>query len=118
MHTILGHCDLDIDFWFSCLEQYLLYITANFPQMCFMLDQFLLGHSSHYFDLSCFVFFLGKDINLCILKGFWPFKMHKKIFFSENLKKILGFTSKFRWGWVTLNTGIFFFFFLPNCSLE
>ena len=34
-----------------------------------------------------------------------PFKMHKKNFFSENLKKILGF----RYGWVTLNTGIFLF---------
>ena len=31
---------------------------------------------------------------LCILKGILPFKMHKIIFFSENLKEILGFTSK------------------------
>ena len=48
---------------------------------------------------------------LCILKGEMPFKMHKIIFFffSENLKKILGFTSKFRYGQVTLNTGIFLF---------
>ena len=35
--------------------------------------------------------------------------MHKIIFFPENLKKILGFTSKFRYGRVTLNTGIFSF---------
>ena len=28
-------------------------------------------------------------------------------FFQENLKKNLGFTSKFMKGWVTLNTGIF-----------
>ena len=32
---------------FSC------YITANFPQMCLMLDQFLLGHSSRVCDISC-----------------------------------------------------------------
>ena len=38
------------------------------------------------------IFFLAKYIILCILKGNSPFKMHKKIFFSENLKKILGFT--------------------------
>ena len=34
---------------FSC------YITANFPQMCLMLDQFLWGHSSHVCDISCFL---------------------------------------------------------------
>ena len=34
---------------------------------------------------------------LCILNGKMPFKMHKIIYiFPENLKKILGFTSKFR----------------------
>ena len=33
--------------------------------------------------------------------------MHRIIFFTENLKKVLGFTSKFRYGRVTLNTGIF-----------
>ena len=32
---------------FSCC------ITANFPQMCHMLDQFLWGHSSSVFDISC-----------------------------------------------------------------
>ena len=41
-------------------------------------------------------------------KAILPFKMHKIIFFPENLKKILGFTSKFMKGQVTLNTGIFF----------
>ena len=41
-------------------------------------------------------FFLEKNIILCSLKGEMPFKMHKKIFFSENLKKFLGFNSKFR----------------------
>ena len=32
---------------FSC------YITAIFPQMCLMLDQFLWGHLSHVCDISC-----------------------------------------------------------------
>ena len=36
---------------FSC------YITAFFPQMCLMLDQFLWGHSSRVCDISCFYFF-------------------------------------------------------------
>ena len=35
--------------------------------------------------------------------------MHKIILFPENLKKNLGFTSKFRYGQVTLNTGVFFY---------
>ena len=46
---------------------------------------------------------------LCILEDILPFKMHKIIFFPENLKKILGFTSKFRLDRVTLNTGIYLF---------
>ena len=33
---------------FSC------YITAFFPQMCLILDQFLWGHSSRVCDISCF----------------------------------------------------------------
>ena len=37
-------------------------------------------------------FFSGKYIILCISKGISPFKMHKIIFFSKNLKKILDFT--------------------------
>ena len=38
--------------------------------------------------LFCFVlFFLEKNIILCVLKGKMPFKMHKIIFFPENLKK-------------------------------
>ena len=51
-------------------------------------------------------FFSEKKIFLCILKGISPFKMHKIICFSENLKKNLGFTSKFRYDRVTLNAGI------------
>ena len=56
MHTVLGHYDLDIDFWFlgfSCLE-HISYITASFPQLCLMLDQFLWGHSSRDCDISRF----------------------------------------------------------------
>ena len=36
--------------------------------------------------------------------------MLKIIYFPENLKKILSFTSKFRQGGVTLNTGFFLHF--------
>ena len=43
-----------------------------------------------------YFFFLEKNVGLCILKGIWPFKMHKITFFLEHLKKILGFTSKLR----------------------
>ena len=39
---------------FSCLK-HISYITANFPQMCHMLDQFLWGHSSRVCDISCWV---------------------------------------------------------------
>ena len=42
------------------------------------------------------LFFLEKNVILCTLKAISPFKMHKKIFFPENLKKSLGFTRKFR----------------------
>ena len=36
-----------------------------------------------------------------------PFKMHQNyIVFTRKPEKILGFTSKFRLGWITLNTGI------------
>ena len=41
-----------------------------------------------------------KYIILCILIGVLPFRMHKIIFFPENLKK-----SRFHQGRVTLNTG-------------
>ena len=51
------------------------------------------------------MFFLGKNIILYILKGILPFEMHAIYFFPENLKKILGFISKFRYGRVTLNQG-------------
>ena len=46
------------------------------------------GQGRHtYFYLNYFFFFLEKNINLCILKGVSPYKLHKKFFFSENLKK-------------------------------
>ena len=32
-------------FWVTL--EHIFYITANFPQMCLMLDQFLWGHTSH-----------------------------------------------------------------------
>ena len=61
------------------------------------------------------IFFYGKKyIILSILKGISPLKMHKIIIFSENLKKILGFTSKFRQGQVTL----FFYLALSLNSLR
>ena len=47
------------------------------------------------------IFFSGKNIILCILKGILPFKMHDIIFFSRKGEKILGFTSKFRQGRVS-----------------
>ena len=51
--------------------------------------------------------FEGQNYNFMYFER--HFKMHKIIFFPENLKKILGFTSKFRLGPVNLNTGIFLF---------
>ena len=49
---------------------------------------------------------MGKKI--CILKAFRLSKCIKLFFSPENMKKILGFTSKFRYSWVTLNTDIFY----------
>ena len=54
------------------------------------------------------IFFSGKKYNFMHFENHLPFKMQKNFIFSRNLKKILGFTSKFRLGQVTLNTGIFF----------
>ena len=34
-------------------------------------------------NLSCLIFFSGKNIILCILNGKMPFKMHKIIFFKK-----------------------------------
>ena len=57
MHTILGTLTYTLTsgliLGFSCLE-HISYITANFPQMCLMLDQFLWGHLSRDSDISCF----------------------------------------------------------------
>ena len=62
-----------------------------------------------------FVFLNCEKKFLCILKGISPFKMHEILYFSRKLEKILGFTSKFRQGRVTLSTGIFFIW--PNSAL-
>ena len=49
------------------------------------------------------IFFSGKkydfihfERHFAILKAILPFKKHRIIFFPDNLKKILSFTSKFR----------------------
>ena len=52
----------------------------------------ILGRVGTHFSYG---FISGKK-NSCILKGISPFKMHKIIYFPENLKKNLGITSKFR----------------------
>ena len=58
---------------FSC------YITAIFPQMCLILDQFLWGHSSRVCDISCFFLFFPtiSDLSATFLqknktKQLWP----------------------------------------------
>ena len=51
---------------FSC------YITAIFPQMCLMLDQFLWGHLSRVCDISCFTPFLASLSSLLTAAfSFW-----------------------------------------------
>ena len=55
-------------------------------------ENFRYGKHTYFFKL----FFSGKNMILCILKGISPFKMHKIIYFPENMKKILDFASKFR----------------------
>ena len=48
----------------------------------------------------------------------FAFQMHKIIFFSRKPEKILGFTSIFGYGQVTLNTGIFLFGLMClNCTV-
>ena len=47
------------------------------------------GRHTYFFLI---MFFSGKKYFMH-LKGISPFKMHKVIFFPENLEKILGFTS-------------------------
>ena len=46
----------------------------------------ILGRVGTHFFFNYF-FFPGKNIFSCILKGISPFKMHKIIYFPENLKK-------------------------------
>ena len=63
----------DIISRFLCLE-HISYITNDFPQMCLMLDQFLLGHSSCY----CYMSYLF------IFQSFW-ISLHQilKVLMSE-----------------------------------
>ena len=51
-----------------------------------VIGQKILGRVGTYIFFN--FFFPGKNIILCILKGISPFKMHKMIFFPENLKKV------------------------------
>ena len=93
----------------SVLEWIITWVSPNKKNKCVSgngSENFRQGMHTYFFLT---IFFLEKNIILCILKGISPFKMHKIIFFPENLKKFLGFTSKFRKGQFTLNTGIFLF---------
>ena len=58
------------------------------------MDLRILGRVGHF--LLIFFFSEKKLYNFMHFERNLPFKMHKIIFFPENLKKILGFTSKFR----------------------
>ena len=51
------------------------------------------------------------------MKGILPFKMHKIIFFQKTWTFFLGFTSKFTYGRVTLNTCFFLFGLVHFASL-
>ena len=58
----LGMAEWCIPFWVTLtltltsglISSFSCYITAIFPQMWLMLDQFLWGHSSHVCDISCY----------------------------------------------------------------
>ena len=56
-------------------------------------NKYVLGIGSENFRkgrhtfFNLFFFFEKNNKILCILKGLSPFKMHKIIFFAENLKK-------------------------------
>ena len=60
VHTILGHFELDIDFWPHFLV-FRVWSISPIPQMCLMLDEFLWEHSSRDCDISC-------SLSLCLLK--------------------------------------------------
>ena len=71
----------------------------------------ILGRVGTHFFLF---FFLETNIILYILSFHFAFQnAWNYIFFPQNLKKYLGFTSKIRKGRVTLNTSIFFYLALP-----
>ena len=46
----------------------------------------IIGRVGTHIFLELFLFYEKKNTILCILKGILPFKMHKFIFFPENLK--------------------------------
>ena len=82
----LGMAEWCIPFWVTLtltltsdlISRFLCYITANFPQMCLMLDQFLWEHSSRVCDISCLV--------LKFEYWYWPvcvILMKKMCLFSE-----------------------------------
>ena len=48
------------------------YITAIFPQMCLILDQFLWGHLSRVCDISCFLLFSAAS--RLVSHGKWLFR--------------------------------------------
>ena len=58
---------------------------------------------------TCTKFFqLNMNKFYAFFKAFCLLKSIKLYIFFRKPEKILGFTSKFRYGWVTLNTGIFY----------
>ena len=67
------------------------YITAIFPQMCLMLDQFLWGHSSCVCDISCFPILLKlyrcfcQGLKMCMTFGYNPQINFCHFFHSLNL---------------------------------
>ena len=69
---------------FSCLE-HISYITAYFPGMCLMLDQFLWGHSSCDCDISCFVNVELSPMLITVLKDWNQNCMDKTLRHDEDL---------------------------------
>ena len=76
----LGMAECCMPFWVTLtltltsglISRFWCYITANFPQMCLMLDQFLWGHSSCVCDISCLLMYRQPNFNELL-----PFKHWK-----------------------------------------
>ena len=75
-------------------------------------DLKVFGMVGTHFLLSIFFFEKKKNNNKNILKCISNFKLHKIIFFPEEIIIILGFTNKVRKGRVTINKSTFFFIWL------